>query len=285
VIASKVAGSTQEVRRLAVQGGAYVRRGAVLSGLIEAGAMLALALGAVRVIVRSPLACRAEIIDQCAFVLRRCLMPLIVSSAALGFGAPGLQAGNFLNLLGSVDRLGAFFVINAVREIAPFLTGMIVAGVAGTAICADLGARKVREELDALQTLALDPVKTLVAPRFVAVGLMTPCLLMFAIVAATFGGYAAGVFALGETSAGFFATFSSNFATPDLWGAVAKTVIFGFFTAAVACRLGMTVSGGPEGVGRAVNRMVVIAFVGIWVMNYVVTSFVLGAFPETQVLR
>jgi phospholipid/cholesterol/gamma-HCH transport system permease protein len=285
VIASKVAGSTEEVRRLAVQVSAHVRRGAVLRGLVEAGAMLALAIGAIRVLVRSPLTCRAEVIDQCAFVLRRCLMPLIVSSAALGFGAPGLQAGNFLNLLGSVDRLGAFFVINAVREIAPFLTGMIVAGVAGTAICADLGARKVREELDALATLALDPVKTLVAPRFLAVGVMTPCLLMFAIVAATFGGYAAGVFALGETSAGFFATFSSNFATPDLWGAVAKTLIFGFFTAAVACHLGMTVSGGPEGVGRAVNRMVVIAFVGIWVMNYVVTSFVLGAFPETQVLR
>jgi len=259
--------------------------GAVLGGLTTAGSMLALALGATRVIVRSPMDCRAEVIDQCAFVLRRCLVPLVVSSAALGFGAPGLQAGNFLNLLGSVDRLGAFFVINAVREIAPFLTGMIVAGVAGTAICADLGARKVRDELDALETLGLDPVKSLVAPRFVAVGLMTPCLLMFAIVAATFGGYAAAVFALGETSAGFFATFSSNFATPDLWGAVAKTIIFGFFAAAVACHLGMTVSGGPEGVGQAVNRMVVIAFVGIWLMNYVVTSFVLGAFPETQVLR
>jgi phospholipid/cholesterol/gamma-HCH transport system permease protein len=261
------------------------RANLVIRGLAEAGAVAHLALVAAAALTHPPRSCRNEAIDQCVFVLRRCLVPLFVSSLALGFGAPGLQAGNFLNMLGSVDRLGAFFVINAVREIAPFLTGMVVAGVAGTAICADLGARRVREEIDALETLGLDPLRSLVAPRFAALGLMTPFLLMAAIIGATFGGYAAAVFSLGETSAGFFATFSSNFATPELWGALAKTVLFGFFTAAVACHLGLTVSGGPAGVGRAVNRMVVIAYIGIWVMNYVVTSVVLGVFPEIQVLR
>lgn len=261
------------------------RHGRVVTVLLEAGRTLDLALAATRALCTSPAGWWRETVNQCAFVLRRCLAPLIVSAAALGFGAPGLQAGNFLNLIGTVDRLGAFFVLISVREIAPFLTGMIVAGVAGTAICADLGSQKVREELDAIRTLGIDPVRSLVAPRFLALGVMTPFLLMFAIVAATFGGYAAGVFAFGETSAGFFATFSSNFTLPDLGGAIAKTLLFGFVTGALACHLGMSVAGGPAGVGRAVNTMVVAALVAIWVMNYVVSAVVLGSFPETQVLR
>jgi phospholipid/cholesterol/gamma-HCH transport system permease protein len=224
-------------------------------------------------------------VAECAFVLKRCFLPLAISAAALGFGAPGLQAGNFLNLIGTVDRLGAFFVLISVREIAPFLTGMIVAGVAGTAICADLGARKVRDEIDAMEALGMDPVASLVAPRMLAMGLMTPLLLMFAIVAATFGGYAAGVFAFGETSAGFLSTFASNFTTPDLFGALAKTILFGFVSAAVSCHMGLTVTGGPAGVGRAVNRSVVVAFVVIWILNYTVSSLILGGFPETKALR
>src|SRR5687767_6691279 len=105
------------------------RANPVVRGLAEAGSVAHLALVAAAALTHPPRNCRNEAIDQCVFVLRRCLVPLFISSLALGFGAPGLQAGNFLNMLGSVDRLGAFFVINAVREIAPFLTGMVVAGV------------------------------------------------------------------------------------------------------------------------------------------------------------
>jgi phospholipid/cholesterol/gamma-HCH transport system permease protein len=253
--------------------------------LVDAGKMVALLGATARAALTRPFDWRGECIDECAFILRRCLLPLAISAAALGFGAPGLQAGNFLNLLGTVDRLGAFFVLISVREIAPFLTGMIVAGVAGTAICADLGARTVRDEINAMRAMGMDPVRSLVVPRVVAMELITPLLLMFAILTATFGGYAAGVFVFGETSAGFFSTFASNFTTPDLFGAIGKTVLFAFVTATVACHMGLSVTGGPAGVGRAVNRCVVVSFVLIWIINYVVSSLVLGGFPETQALR
>jgi phospholipid/cholesterol/gamma-HCH transport system permease protein len=258
--------------------------GGPLGLLVAAGETLALTVAAGRALRRAT-DLWDEAIDQSVFVLRRCLLPLAISATALGFGAPGLQAGNFLNLLGTIDRLGAFFVPISVREIAPFLTGMIVAGVAGTAICADLGSREVRGELEALRVMGVDPVATLVAPRFLALGLMTPFLLMFAIVATALGGYLAAVVVLGGTSAGFFTTFAANLTLPDLWGAVAKTLVFGYLAASTACYLGMSVSGGPAGVGRAVNRMVVVAFVLIWLINYVATSVVLGGFPGTQVLR
>src|SRR5205807_2577261 len=82
--------------------------------------------------------------------LRLCWFPLLISTIAFGYGAPGLQAANFLTLFGALDRLGGFFVLASIREFAPWVDSMIVAGVAGTAITADLGARKIREELDAL---------------------------------------------------------------------------------------------------------------------------------------
>ncbi len=88
---------------------------------------------------------------------------------------PGLQAANFLNLIGALDRLGGFFVVIVIRELGPLVTSIVIAGVAGTAITADLGARKVREELDALQVLGVDPVKNLVVPRFLALMLVTGC--------------------------------------------------------------------------------------------------------------
>src|SRR5205814_1300570 len=81
-------------------------------------------------------------------------------------GAPGLQAGNFLVIFGAIDRLGGFFVLSSIREFGPIASAIILAGVGGTAITADLGARKIREELDALQVLGVDPLKNLVVPPF-----------------------------------------------------------------------------------------------------------------------
>ena len=91
-------------------------------------------------------------------------------------------------LFGALDRLGGFFVLASIREFAPFVTAIIVAGVAGTAITADLGARKIREELDALQVLGVDPVKNLVVPRFLALMLITGLFDIYALLFGIFGG-------------------------------------------------------------------------------------------------
>ena len=113
---------------------------------------------------------------------------MAVSMVAVSFGAPGLQAANFLSLFGALDRLGGFFILASVREFAPFVSAIIVAGVAGTAITADLGARKIREELDALQVLGVDPIKNLVVPRFLALMLITGLLDVYAIIFGITGG-------------------------------------------------------------------------------------------------
>ena len=141
--------------------------------------------------LRPPYPYGGEFVNQFLFALRLCWFPLLLSVVAAGYGAPGLQAANILVLFGSIDRLGGFFVLASIREFAPLITAIVIAGVAGTAITADLGARKIREELDALQVLGVDPVKNLVVPRFLALMLVTGLFDIYALLFGIFGGVAA----------------------------------------------------------------------------------------------
>src|ERR687891_1663901 len=234
--------------------------------------------------VRPPYPYGGEFMSQFLFALRLCWFPLLISTVAFGYGAPGLQAANFLTLFGALDRLGGFFVLASIREFAPWVDAMIVAGVAGTAITADLGARKIREELDALQVLGVDPVKNLVVPRFLSLMVVTGLFNIYALLFGIFGGIIATL-AFDAPLGPFFATLLTNASTTDLWGSVVKCTIFGAIIAIVSCYKGMTASGGAEGVGRAVNQGVVVEFLGIFAFNYVFTQTLLATPPEFSVIK
>ena len=175
-------------------------------------------------------------------------------------------------------------MLASIREIGPLITSIVIAGVAGTAITADLGARKVREELDALQVLGVDPVKNLVVPRFLTLMIVTGLFDIYAILFGLFGGLLAELYN-GGSVAPFWNTLFANSSTTDLWGSVLKTTIFGAIIAIVCCYKGMTASGGAEGVGRAVNQAVVIAFLGIGAFNYVFTQTLLATHPQILVIK
>ena len=234
--------------------------------------------------LRPPYPYGGEFIGQFLFALRLCWFPLLISTVAFGYGAPGLQAGNFLVLFGALDRLGGFFVLASIREFAPFVTAIVLAGVAGTAITADLGARKIREELDALQVLGVDPVKNLVVPRFLALMVITGLLDVFAIVFGLTAGIVASLL-YGQSLGGFFATLFDNALITDVWGSVLMCSMFGAIIAVVCCYKGMTASGGAAGVGRAVNQGVVIAFMGVFAFLTVFTAVLLASNPELQTIR
>src|ERR1051325_9388283 len=234
--------------------------------------------------VRPPSPYRGEFVNEFLFALRLCWLPLLISTVAISFGAPGLQARNFLTLFGAIDRLGGFFVLTSIREFGPSVTSIILAGVAGTAITADLGAGQIREELDALQVLGVDPVKNLVVPRFLALMIATALFDIYAIIFGIFGGVLATL-SFGAPLGPFFSTLLTNASTTDLWGSVLKTTIFGAIIAIVSCYKGMIASGVAEGVGRAVNQGVVIAFIGIFAFNYVFTQTLLATHPEISVIK
>jgi phospholipid/cholesterol/gamma-HCH transport system permease protein len=254
------------------------------NALEEVGDMMILTGKTIVSAIRPPYPYGGEFVSQFLFALKLCWFPLLISTVAFGYGAPGLQAANFLVLFGALDRLGGFFVLASIREFAPFVDAIILAGVAGTAITAVLGARKIREELDALQVLGVDPVKNLVVPRFLALMLVTALFDVFAIVFGVAGGVTANLVSGGQTGP-FFATFLTNATTTDLWGSVLKCTLFGALTAIICCYKGMTASGGAEGVGRAVNQAVVMTFMSIGAFNYVFTQTLLATHPEITVIR
>ncbi|MGH2854668.1 MAG: MlaE family ABC transporter permease [Solirubrobacteraceae bacterium] len=229
--------------------------------------------------LRPPYPYGGEFVSQFLFALRLCWFPLLISTVCLCYAAPGLQAANFLSLFGALDRLGGIFVLAAIREIGPNVTAIVLAGVAGTAITADLGARKIREELDALQVLGVDPVKNLVVPRFLALMLVTGLFNIYAILFGLFGGVLAEL-VNGQPLGPFWNNLFNNASTTDLWGSALKTVLFGAIISIVCCYKGMTASGGAEGVGRAVNQAVVVAFLAIFAFDYVFTQTLLATHPQ-----
>ena len=254
------------------------------SFFIEIGEMIILTGRTIGSAVRAPYPYGNELIGQFLFALQLCWFPMLISTIAFGFGAPGLQAANFLSLFGALDHLGGFFVLASIREFAPFVTAVVVAGVAGTAITADLGARKIREELDALQVLGVDPIKNLVVPRFLSLMFLTGLLNIFALLF----GIAGGVCAMPlyrQPLGGFFGTLFSNASTTELFFSMAKTTLFGAIIAIVCCYKGMTATGGAAGVGRAVNEAVVISLLGVFAFNYVFTQTMLATNPELQTIK
>ena len=233
---------------------------------------------------RPPYPYGRELVRQFLFALRLTWLPMIITSVALTYGPAGVQAADFLNVFGAIDRLGGLFVIIVVREFAPLVCAVVIAGVAGTAICADLGARKIREELDALAVLGIDPVKNIVVPRFLAIMALTALYDVFALAFGTLGGVLITV-QNHAPLAPFWSTYFTNATPTELAGSLIKTACFGAIIAVVCCYKGMTATGGAEGVGRAVNQAVVVAFLAIGAFNYVFTQTLLATHPGLSMVR
>ena len=141
--------------------------------------------------IRGPWDYWRDAVDQMFQILKQCWIPMAVSCTFFGLGAPGLQGGNLYNLFGMPERLGSFFIMASIREFAPWVNAMVVAGVVGSAITADLGARRIRDEIDAMEVLGVDPIRALVLPRVVAVTIITGLLDVVALCFGLLGGFIA----------------------------------------------------------------------------------------------
>jgi phospholipid/cholesterol/gamma-HCH transport system permease protein len=225
-----------------------------------------------------------EAVDQAWILIKRCVIPTAISVFVFGYGPVGVEGGTFLRAVGQIDRLGGLYSVGAVREYVPWVTGMVVAGVAGTAITADLGARRVREELDALAVIGVDAVRALVAPRILALMLLLPLMNLVGLVFASLAGIVVELADHG-TFAGYFASFSAGFSPVDMAANVLKTAAFGFLVGIVCCYRGLTAKGGSEGVGRAVNVAIVESFAAVWTFNFAFNALYLAAFPGSLSVR
>ena len=220
-----------------------------------------------------------EFVEQSWFIVSVTLMPTILVS--IPFGAViSLQVGSLTGQLGAQSFAGATAVLAMVREAAPIAAALIIAGAAGSAICADLGARKIREEIDAMEVLGIDPVVRLVTPRVQACFFVSVMINGIVIAAGILGGYFFTVIIQGGSAGAFLSSFTALATLPDLYVAMVKAGIFGFCAAIIGAYNGLGAGGGPSGVGRAVNESVIVAFMVLFVLNALISAIYFQVVPQ-----
>lgn len=212
-----------------------------------------------------------EFILQSWFLFRVSFLPTLAVSAPLTVLLIFL-----LNILlaefGAADVSGAGAAIGAVTQLGPLVTVLVVAGAGSTAICADLGARTIREEIDAMRVLGIDPIQRLVVPRVLASTFVALLLNGLVCLIGLSGGYVFSVFLQGVNPGAFINGLTVLTGLGELVLAEVKALLFGVVAGLVGCYRGLTVSGGPKGVGTAVNETVVYAFICLFVINVIMTA-------------
>jgi phospholipid/cholesterol/gamma-HCH transport system permease protein len=249
-----------------------------------AGGIASLGLRVLGSAIRRPTGYWSAARDEMYSVLRASWFPICLAVFTFGLMI-GILGLNFANLLGASNLYGQYFFIVNIREFTPWINSMVVAGIIGSALCADLGARKVREELDALDVLGVDPVRELVLPRIVSVTLLTPLLMTMSLFIGLLCALVSTVTYADVPAAEYLNTVYRNLAVVELVVAVIKSVIIGFVIGIICAHLGLNAVGGSAGVGRAVNQAVVIAFALVFVIDLIINLIALGLYPEMQTVR
>jgi phospholipid/cholesterol/gamma-HCH transport system permease protein len=250
----------------------------LVGGLRQTGNFFAFALDTQSALFRRPFQFR-ELIQQAWFIASVTIVPTALVS--IPFGAViALQLGTLTRQLGAQSFTGAASVLAVIREASPIVTALLIAGAGGSAICADLGARKIREEIDAMEVLGIDPIQRLVVPRVIACMLVAVLLNGLVSVVGVCGGYFFNVIVQGGTPGAYLASFTALAQLPDLYAGEFKALVFGLIAALVASYKGLTAGGGPKGVGDAVNQSVVITFLLLFFANFVLTAIYFQVVPQ-----
>ncbi len=203
-------------------------------------------------------------------------IPLVILTSLFTGAVTAVQAAYQFSDLLSMRYLGSAVSKAVLIELGPVLTAVVVAGRVGAAIAAELGTMKVTEQIDALESLAINPVKFLVFPRFLAGFLMMPVLTIIADFIAILGGLAVSTMFLKVTSHTFLTSIKFFFEMTDLTAGLSKAFVFGAIIAIIGCYQGFKAEGGAEGVGKATTRAVVTAIVLILIADYFVASIIFG---------
>ncbi|HEY2041416.1 MAG TPA: ABC transporter permease, partial [Jatrophihabitans sp.] len=240
------------------------------SGVAQSGRLFALFLDVIRLTFKRPFQAR-EFIQQAWFIASVTILPTAL--VAIPFGAViALQLGTLTRQISAQSFTGAASVLAVIREASPIVCALLIAGAGGSAICADLGSRKIRDEIDAMEVLGISPVQRLVVPRVLACMLVSTALNGLVSVVGVAGGYFFNVILQHGTPGAYLASFSALAQLPDLYTGELKALIFGLLAGVVASYKGLNAGGGPKGVGDAVNQSVVITFMLLFVANFSMTA-------------
>lgn len=219
-----------------------------------------------------------ELLVQAWTLLRVTATPALLMAIPIG-ALVSVQVGGLVNQLGATSMVGAASGFGVIRQGAPMAAGFLMGGVAAAAIASDLGARQIREELDALRAMGIDPVQRLVVPRFLALVLIAPLLCFVIIASAVSAAYLIAVGINGITPGSFWMSFGSFARVLDVWGALTKTVVFAAIVGIISSLRGIEARRGPRGVADAVSSAVVLNVVCIVIANVSITQLLTMFFP------
>ena len=212
-----------------------------------------------------------EFLLQAWFVARVSMFPTI--TLAIPFTVLTVFTINVLLVeIGAADFSGTGAALGAVTQIGPIVTVLVIAGAGATAMCADLGARTIREEIDALRVLGINPVQALVVPRVLAATLISLMLTAIVTMVGIIGSFVFAVFFQNVTPGAFAAGLTLLVGPTEIVINLIKAAIFGLTASLIACYKGLSVGGGPQGVGDAVNETVVYTFMALFVINVIATA-------------
>jgi phospholipid/cholesterol/gamma-HCH transport system permease protein len=242
----------------------------VRPGLEAVGGFFRMCLLTGKALFKPPFQWR-EFILMTWFVLRVAILPTIAVSIPLTVLLI-FTLNILLAQVGAADISGAGAAIGAVTQLGPLTTVLVVAGAGSTAICADLGARTIREEIDAMEVLGIDPIHRLVVPRVLAATLVATMLNGLVITVGLVGGFIFGVYLQNVSGGAYLSTLTLITGLPEVIIATVKAATFGLIAGLVGCYRGLTVRGGSKGLGTAVNETVVLCVVALYAVNVVLTT-------------
>jgi phospholipid/cholesterol/gamma-HCH transport system permease protein len=237
--------------------------------LRSVGGFVAMSLDTVRAMFRRPFQTR-EFLEQTVFLARVTILPCVFLAVPF-LGVTIFFVNQLLAQIGAIDLSGAGTALAVIREIGSMASVLVLAGAGSTAICADLASRTIREEIDAMEVLGVDPIHRLVVPRVLAATLIAVGLNAVVSVVGISTGYLFSVVVQGASPGQFVANLTLLVGLPDVVVAIVKVIVFGLAAGLVGCYRGLTVKSGPKGVGEAVNETVVLVVVVLFVVNTIIT--------------
>ena len=200
-------------------------------------------------------------------------LPLVTVVSIFTGAVSSWQAAYQFRGLISLDFLGAAVSAAIFIELSPVLTGLVVAGRVGASIAAELGTMRVTEQIDALESLAIDPVRYLAVPRFTAGWMTMPLLVIYSNIVAHLGAYVVANYLMGVSTTAFFGSVRQYFLIHNVFSGIIKAFFFGGGTALVGCAIGFVTTGGAEGVGKSTIQAFVYSSAFILIADYILATF------------
>lgn len=247
--------------------------------IIEAGGMTDLLVKIVKSAVLHPRGYWLDVFDDMVQTLKTASLP--IAAAIFGFLMfMSILTVQFFAMAGATQLFGPLLLLQAMRTFTMWIVSMVVAGVIGSALTADIGARKVREEIDAMEVMGVDPIRDLAVPRVLSLTFLTTLLSIPSIIVTIVSMQVGANYVAKQSGADFHSNLFANVSPVQVLAVVINCFLVGILIGTICCYKGLTASGGAIGLGRAVNQAVVMSFVAVWVLQLAFNALLLGLFPN-----